>query len=176
VKGRDRSLWVWIVVPIVVVAAIVALLALLRGGDPDDLEAGVTLEEIADEPDRLSGETVTVEGDVSVILGPRSFLITERFNAGDLLVISPVPLSEIGSQRGDGDPLSEDEISEDETVRVTGEVVRFDIADAEQRVEADLDQETLDAYVGTPAIIADSISLRPPDVLEEDAPGAPDEG
>ena len=174
-KSKDRFLWVWIAVPIVAVVATVVVLALLREGDPGFSEAGVTLEEIADEPDQWFGESVTADGDVGEVLGPRSFLLTERFTASDLLVINPVPLWKVGEQ-ADGEPLSEGELSEDQLVRVTGEVVRFDIASAERRIGADLDEETLDAYVGTPAIIADSISLEPPDVFEEDALRAPGEG
>ncbi|MDP8949153.1 MAG: hypothetical protein M3N00_02765 [Actinomycetota bacterium] len=168
---RRFPLWIWVLGPIVVVVTAMALLALLRVGDPAGPEAGVTLDEITEDPSRFFGETVTVEGGVAEVLGPRSFLISERLSAGDLLVVSPVPLSEVGGQRG-GDPLSDDEMSEDELVQVTGEVVRFDIAGAEQRIGEDLDGEALDAYVGTPAIIADSISLRPPDVFEEGARGA----
>lgn len=172
VKSKDRfPLWVWVVGPIVLVVATVALLALLREGDPDDTEAGITLGEVMDEPAPLFGETVTVEGGVSEVLGPRSLLISERFSAGDLLVVSPVPLREIGDQSA-GDPLPDDELSEDGLVRVTGEVVQFDIAGAEKRIGAGLDGEALDAYVGTPAVIADSISLKPPDVFEEGARGA----
>ncbi len=167
---RRFPLWIWVLGPIVVVVAAVALLALLREGDPAGPEAGVTFTEITEDPSRFFGETVTVEGGVGEVLGPRSLLISERFNASDLLVVSPVPLWEVGGQSG-GDPLSEDEL-----VRVTGEVVKFDIASAEQRIGADLDGEALDAYVGTPAIVADSISLRPPDVFEEGAGGASDGG
>ncbi len=45
---------------------------------------------------------------------------------------------------------------------MTGEVRKFDIASAEQEAGADLEAHVLDAYVGTPAIIADSLSLKPP--------------
>lgn len=176
VKGKDRfPLWVWVVGPTVILVVAVGLMALLREGDPVSPEAGVTFDEVAEEPDQFLGETVTIYGHADVILGPRTFLISRRIAAGDLLVVSPVPLQKVGDQAG-GDPPIEDGLSEHDTVWVTGEVVRFDMAGAKQRVGADLDEETLDAYVGTTAIIADSVSLRSPEVFEEEARGASGEG
>lgn len=175
-KSKSRfPLWVWVVGPTVILVVAVGLLALLREGGPGSPEAGVTFDEVAEEPNQFLGETVTIYGYVGEVLGPRSFLGTEWTGADDLLVISPVPLWKVGSQSG-GDLLTEDELSEGDTVWVTGEVVRFDMAAAEQRVGADLDEETLDAYVGTTAIIADSVSLTPPDVGQEGARGASGEG
>lgn len=163
-------LWVWVAGPIVVVIAAVAVLALLRQGDSADREAGTTLSDIADRPSQFLGESVTVSGEVVEILGPRSILISERFITGDLLVVSAVPLREVGNLAGDAS------LTEGDSVRVTGEVVKFDLTEAEQEIGADLSEETLDAYVGTPAIIADSISLRPPEVFEENAGGASGRG
>ena len=100
--------------PIIVVIAAAALLALLREGSSDRSQTGITLEDIAEEPNRFFGETVAVMGGVFEILGPSSLLISDRFSAGDLLVVSPVPLRELGSRPG-VDPLSEADL-----LQVTG--------------------------------------------------------
>ncbi len=162
-KTEQRlPLWVWVAGPVVVVIAAVVLLALLREQETDELPAaGVTLEEVSEEPSRFFGETVTVRGDVTQVLGARSFLITQRLDS-DLLVVSSVPLREVGDESGGAT------FSEESQVWVTGEVRRFDLTAVEDRIGANLDQEALDAYVGTPAIVARSVSLEPP---EESAAG-----
>lgn len=157
----DLPLWFWVVGPVVVVIAAVSVLTLLRQGDPADRGAAATLEHVADNPSQFFGERVTVGGEVVEILGPRSLLVSERFIAGDLLVVSSIPLREVDDLAGDT-PLTEGD-----SIRITGEVRRFDLREVEQEVGADLSEETLDAYVGTSAIIADAISLKPPDVPKE---------
>jgi len=101
-----------------------------------------------------------VRGWVETVLGPRSLLINRRFVTGDLLVVSDAPLRETLEIDGEAE---EDVALEHTSVWVTGEVRRFDLARAEREVGANLEEDALDAYVGTPAIIADSVSLeRPP--------------
>jgi hypothetical protein len=116
-KTEQRlPLWVWVAGPVVVVIAAVVLLALLREQETDELPAaGVTLEEVSEEPSRFFGETVTVRGDVTQVLGARSFLITQRLDS-DLLVVSSVPLREVGDESGGAT------FSEESQVWVTGEV------------------------------------------------------
>lgn len=179
-RGRgglaDRlPLWAWIVGPAFLVIAVVVVLSLFwQGGGTegfDDPEAGVTLYDIVENPREYYGSTVTVRGEVSQILGPNALLIVEPFgvSADDLLVISSVPLSE--ALPGDVPSF------EDEAIRVTGEVREFDLTEVEQEIGADLDEELLDYRVGTPSIVAASISLEPASDGEEGAPVTPpDEG
>jgi len=130
--------------------------------DLDDVAPGVSMYQIADNPQEYYGSTVTVTGDVSYVLGSNSLLVVPQFgvSADDTLVISPVALSEITGQSGDA-PLAQGE-----TVRITGEVREFGLPGIEREIGVDLDDESLDAYDGMPSIIASSISLEPP-VSEE---------
>ena len=169
-KAKDGfPLWVWVVGPAVALLAAVVVLAVLRDGDGADPGAAeaVTYEDVADNPQRFYGETVTVRGGVIEVLGPRSLLIGERFVAGDLLVVSSAPLRET---------LDEPEgiaFLENNTVRARGEVRRLDLTSAERETGADLEEDALEAYVGTTAIIADSVSLERPGSADKDgAPGA----
>lgn len=177
-QGSGFPLWVWIVGPALALIAVVILVALLRESEepadpgefdesgppavyPDEIEdlgPGVTLYELNDNPEEYYGSTVTVLGEVSYILGPHAFLMVTRFgvSADDMLVISPVPLSEITDQTGDA-PLSQGDV-----VQVTGEAREFELPSVEQEIEVDLDDELLDYREGTPSIVASSISAEPP--------------
>lgn len=160
VKG-NFPLWAWVAGPAAILLAAVALLALLGEGraDPEPAQV-VTYEDVADNPQRFYGETVTVGAWVEAVLGPRSLLTSSRFVAGDMLVVSDAPLRET-LEPGAAD---EDAVAlKHTTVWVTGEVRRFDLAGA----EGNLDKGALDAYVGTTAIIADSVSLERPAAADE---------
>lgn len=175
-KGGRLPLWAWIAGPALALIAVVVLLALLGQGegpaeidepgppavypeDRDDVAPGVSMYQIAENPQEYYGSTVTVSGEVSYVLGPNALLVVPRFgvSADDTLVISPVPLSEVTDQSGDA-PLSQGE-----AVRITGEVREFDLPGIEREIGVDLDDESLDAYDGVmPSIVASSISLDPP--------------
>lgn len=177
-QGSGFPLWVWIVGPALALIAVVVLVALLREGEEpaapgefdesgppavypgeiDDLGPGVTLYELTDNPEEYYGSTVTVSGQVSYILGPHALLMVTSFgvSADDMLVISPIPLSEITDQSGDA-PLSQGD-----AVQVTGEAREFELPSVEQEIGVDLDDELLDYREGTPSIVASSISLEPP--------------
>lgn len=174
-------MWAWIAGPALALIAVVVLLALLgQGEEPagevdepgpgyvypeerDDVAPGVSMYQIAENPQEYYGSTVTVTGEVSYVLGSNALLAVPRFGVStdDTLVISQAPLSEVTGQSGDA-PLSQGE-----TVQITGEVREFELPGIEQEVGADLDDESLDAYDGMPSIVASSISLDPP---------APEEG
>ncbi len=132
------------------------------GGEMAGGEQGVSMYQIAENPQEYYGSTVTVTGEVSNVLGSNAMLVVPQAGvsgADDMLVISPVPLSEASEateQSGDA-PLSQGE-----TVQITGEVREFELLAIEQEIGVDLDDESLDAYDGTPSIIASSISLEPP--------------
>ena len=175
-KGGRLPWWAWIIIPALAIIALVVLLAVLRPGEdtvgevdepgppavrPEevgDVAPGVSMYQISENPQEYYGSTVTVTGEVSEILGSNSFLMVERFGVSgdDLLVVSSVPLSEVGGQSGDA-PLAVGH-----AVEVTGEVREFELVSVEQEIGADLNDEVLDAWDGVTSIIASSISLDPP--------------
>lgn len=158
---------VWVVVmPAAVMFAVVALLALLGEEDRADADPGVSFSEVAEEPQRFYGETVTVNGWVEVVLGPRSLLIGERFTAGEVVVIADAPLQETLDEAAGGP--ADVAFLETSGIWVTGEVRRLDLSSAERRIGADLDENALDAYAGTTAIIADSVAFEPPESAGRD--------
>ena len=183
-QGSGFPLWVWVVGPALALIAVVVLVALLREGEepadpgefdesgppavyPDEIEdlgPGVTLYELNDNPEEYYGSTVTVGGEVSYVLGPHAFLMVTRFgvSADDMLVISPVPLSEIADRSGDA-PLSQGD-----AVQVTGEVREFELPGVEREIGVDLDDELLDYREGTSSIVASSVSAEPliPEAVE----------
>lgn len=165
-------MWV-VVMPAAVLLAVVALLALLGEEDRANADPGVSFSEVAEEPQRFYGETVTVSSWVEVVLGPRSLLIGERFTAGEVVVVVPAPLQETLDETAGGP--ADVAFLETSEVWVTGEVRMLDLSSAERRVGADLDEDALDAYAGTTAIIADSVAFEPPESAGRDGtPGISD--
>jgi hypothetical protein len=180
IKGGRLPLWAWIAGPALILLAVVVIIALLRQGEEpageidepgppavytserDDVAPGVSMYQIAENPQEYYGSTVTVTGEASYVLGPNALLVVPRFgvSADDTLVISPVALSEVTGQSDDA-PLSQGD-----TVQITGEVREFEPPSIEQEIGVDLDDESLAAYDGMPSIVASSISLDPP-VSEE---------
>ena len=54
-----------------------------------------------------------------------------------------------------GDPLTAGDL-----IWVISEVSKFDIASTDRKIGAGIAADVLDAYVGTPATIADTLSLK----------------
>ena len=79
--GRNLPVWAWVVGPILILIAIVVLLAVLRQGDSDDSEFGVTLNDVTEKSGRFYGENMTINGEVQAVLGGVAvFLITKRLS------------------------------------------------------------------------------------------------
>ncbi len=113
----------------------------------------ITVTDIADAPDAYIGETATVMGEVSAILGPQIF----RMNEGNLLDIGDEILVV-----HTGGPIPP-ELVEDVRVLVTGTVRRFVQAEIEGDLGIDLglDDEVEVEYESRPTIVADSITVIP---------------
>lgn len=107
-----------------------------------------TLGAVNDAPLAYSDQTVTVEGDVNVLLGPSAFTIASNTITDDdeTLVVSAF-----------GEALN-NRLVEDESIQVTGEPVLFAIADIEQDFDLDLDDDLYVEWEGQPAILATSIT------------------
>ena len=55
--GRNLPVGAWVVGPILILIAIVVLLVVLRQGDSDDSEFGVTLNDVTEKPGRFYART-----------------------------------------------------------------------------------------------------------------------
>jgi hypothetical protein len=108
-----------------------------RATDADRAEDGTTrVADIAGEPDRFIGQTVTVVADVEEVHSPRAFSLDEDSPAAggidnDLLVLSP--------QAGSLSDLDDTWLNN--KVRVTGRVGKMAVLDIEREVGWDLDPQ-----------------------------------
>lgn len=142
-------------------AVLIGLILWSLFADDDEADragnAGVSIDDITDDPARYLGRTVTVGGEVNQILSPRAFVLEgdDLVGGDDLLVVGA---NELGG------------ISPDEVVLVSGPVRRFNLAEAERDLGVDLDDNLFRDFDGRPAIVARDITLRP--VPAAGAPGA----
>lgn len=111
--------------------------------------AGATLDEIVADPEAFYDQMVTVEGQVNVVQGDTSFTIADNTltDASEVLVINPKP------------QLIEGTLDAQQTVRVSGMVRNFAIADINSDLDLDLDEQTYRDYDNTPVIVASTIDL-----------------
>ncbi len=110
----------------------------------------VTTEEVADGTEGLIGQTVTIRSDALEVIEPASFVVADQdfFGGEDILILN-----------ASGEIF---ELPEDDTeVQVTGEVVKFILADVESEYALDLDPDLYIDYEEQPAIIAQSIAAAP---------------
>lgn len=159
--ARRRSgdgAWAWVVGGIIALLLLaLILIPLFNADDSAGPEVGATVSDITDNPEEYLGETVTVSGEVDDAIGPRAFTIGgQEFYGGDtLLVVSANPLPTIADRPADEAVLTDD------VVQVTGPVRRFNLAEFESTIGADLDDALFTAYDGQPAVIARSVDLTP---------------
>ena len=121
-------------------------------------EENVTTEEVAEETDRLLGQTVTIRSDALEVIEPATFLISDQefFGGEDIVVVNA---------SGEVFELPEDDIE----VQITGKVTRFIQANIESIYDLDFDPDLYVDYADKPAIIAESLALAPePGEIAED--------
>lgn len=119
-------------------------------------EAGTTVSEVVNAPNAdLIGKTVTVNGEVEKILGPKAFTIegNRLFNDPEVLVVN----------------ATESPIVKDTLVQVTGTVRQFLGSQIESKFDLDLPQEFEVEFRGKPVLIATAVVLtpRPGEIAEE---------
>jgi hypothetical protein len=107
----------------------------------------VSLSDVADDPAAYMGQTVTVAGEASEILGPQVF----RMNEGNLLDIGDEILVVHTEDQAPAD------LAEDTNIRVTGTVRTFVEAEIEQDFDFDFDEDLYVEYEERVAIVADSV-------------------
>lgn len=119
----------------------------------------VTTEEVANETNRLIGQTVTIRSEPIKKIGPNTFTVSDEqfFGTESILVVN-----------ASGQPFvlpADDEVE----VQVTGQVRNFVLAEVERDFDLDLDPEVYVEYESKPAIIAQAIALAPePGTITED--------
>ncbi len=119
----------------------------------DERGQNVNLEEVAHKPDDYYGKTISVRGEVGQNIGTRGITIESVGLVDDmLLVISREALVGVGG--GPGEIF----YSQNDDVRVSGVVREFRIAQIEQELGINLDDETFRVFEGKPVVIADSIA------------------
>ena len=121
-------------------------------------EENVTTEEVAENTDKLLGQTVTIRSDALEAIEPASFTVADQefFGGEDIVVIN-----------ASGEVF---ELPQDDTeVQITGEVSELVLADIESEYGLDLDPDLYAEYTDKPAIIAQSLAPAPePGEIAED--------
>ena len=133
-----------------------------QGGGTTAPQQGVnaTMPLIVDSPEEFYGQTVTVSGAVARVIDPNSFVIVDQETAQDedLYEAEADTLAEQGvlvtTSGGTGPNLTERQ-----TVQVTGTLQPFDAATFEQEmgVQFNADNEFYSAFSDGPAIMASQI-------------------
>ena len=113
--------------------------------DVEDVTEG---DEPITEPDRFVGQTVTVSGEVSDLLGPSAFEIAGEDAGGEgLLVVGAAQAPTLG---------------DDTVVQVTGTVRDgFDVAEAERELGLSLDDALFASFLGRHYIAATNVEVLP---------------
>ncbi len=148
-RGRGGGRAAAIVGIIVALVAVWVVLAALD--DSAGPERGVTLEQVADEPDELEGRSVTVSGELAEFVVPgRAFPLGEGF--ADTVLVVPATGTQVP-------PLEEDDV-----LQVTGTVhARFEPAELDDETDLAVEDEIFDPFDGRPVIVATSMTEIPTD-------------
>ncbi|MDX2098282.1 MAG: hypothetical protein SFW36_10945, partial [Leptolyngbyaceae cyanobacterium bins.59] len=111
----------------------------------------VATQEVASNPDRYIGQTVTIRSEPIRKFGPNSFTAKDErvFGSEPILILN-----------ASGKPFALP-TDEDTEVQITGEVRRFVVADVEKEYNLGLEANTYQEYENKPAIIARSVALSP---------------
>ena len=113
-------------------------------------EENVTTEEVAEETDKLIGQTVTIRSDALETVEPYTFTVADQelFGGENIIVVNA---------SGEVFDLPED----DTEVQVTGEVAKFVVADIDSNYGLNLNPDLYTEYSDRPAIIAQSLAPAP---------------
>lgn len=121
-------------------------------------QENVTAEEVAEQTDRLLGQTVTIRSNALEVIEPTTFTVSDQefFGGEDIIVVN-----------ASGEVF---EVPEDDTeVQITGKVARFVQANIESLYNLELNPDLYVDYADRPAMIAESLALAPePGEIAED--------
>lgn len=140
-----------------------ALVATFVGDEVDGPEAGITLSEVASDPEGLYGSTIVVSGEISAVLGAQETIGAQTaagtgFVLGEdeqqvLVVGAGIP--QMAALRGNED------VAEGDVVQVTGRVREFDLAALEEAVGSQLVEDDFTPYSDRPVLVASAVNLIP---------------
>jgi hypothetical protein len=120
-------------------------------------ETGVVLSEVASHPQAMWDRTVTVSADVHDLVNDQSMVIGTsslfHFRTDTLLVLAPGPLDELANA-----PLDEDQ-----SVRVTGVVRRYEPAVLEKELGISLDDPSITSHGDKVVLVAQQVEVGLPD-------------
>lgn len=119
----------------------------------------VTTKEVANDTNRLIGQTVTIRSEPIKKISPTTFTVNDEqfFGTESILVVNA---------SGQTFALPTDD---DVEVQVTGQVRNFVLAEVEREFDLDLQPEAYVEYENKPAIIAQAMALAPePGKITED--------
>jgi hypothetical protein len=114
--------------------------------------ANVTLEEIKENPVRYIGQLVAVEGNVVEVISERAFTIVS-----DELIVEDAVLVLAANEQVLVD--LEPALAAEQQVQATGVVRRFVVAEIEEDLGIDLDEELEVEFEGQPVIIATNVEV-----------------
>ncbi|PLS84824.1 MAG: hypothetical protein CYG60_15930 [Actinobacteria bacterium] len=115
---------------------------------------------MTDNPDEFYGKNVTLSGLVSEVVGPNAVAIggDELIGGDPVLVVGARQLDQIAEGLPEGEPF---EVQQQDLVQATGTLREFDIAEVEQDIGYDLDDNVFGDWEGEPVVIAESFVLSP---------------
>jgi len=130
-----------------------------QGGETTQGQQGVdaTLSRIVDQPEEFYGQTVTVSGAVAQVISPNAFVLVQKNTQDEgLYDVDAVTLADRGVLVATSDGPN---LTERQTVRVTGPLEQFDVSAFEQDlgVRFDRNDEYLSAFSEGPAIKAEKV-------------------
>lgn len=135
----------------------------VAGDETTVQSADVSINTIIDEPAEFYNQTVTVSGPVARILSPTMFVITSQetlnqqedgfFDSPNELAQSGILVTTEGGQSVD--------LTEQQTVQVTGQVQQFDMQEFEQELGTQFTGDVYTAFSEQPAIIASEVQPNP---------------
>lgn len=152
------ALWIWALVILVVAFLAAALFGQTRRSDAGEagagIPAGLSVSEVAGNPETYEGSTITVAGDLEEVVSPNAIRIGGGMAGGDgLLVIG------LGDFPARLRPAME---QEEAVLQVTGTVRKFERVEFENESGIDLDDAVFAYYEGMPALVADRLAVYAP--------------
>ncbi len=126
-------------------------------------EIGVNLTEVAQHPEVMWAETVTVSARVDRVFSPHTMLIgnDNPVVGNKVLVVSEAALERLVPLAGPRGAIHEGDV-----VQVTGIVRPFDVGALEATLRVDLDEAALAGYEGRAVLVARAIDLDVPVAAE----------
>lgn len=118
-----------------------------------------SVADILDNPSEFYGNTATVSGLVTEVVGPNAVVIggNELVNEG-LLVVGAQQLDQIVEGLPEGEAF---DIQQQDLVQATGNVREFNLQEVEQEVGYELDPAVFEEFEGRPAVVASSFVMTP---------------